>query len=387
MIYQMIMQSINQPINLVFACLFGPVMEELLFRGLFFARVCCVSGLNAGYLLSSVLFGGLHRSVESDKVADCLIVGLFLCLAYRMSGSLLAPVIVHVLNNSIGSVYIAMFAPDFSPSTLTTTIGLACTAQQIAENVQFFFASLIARSLENKNPFIQTDASGLTFNPEMMKLVDSMFAILDRGSKGFLKSDEFGFFATLAPETSTFLCSAMAVIEQRGSSQAWSAIRGEPRFDLPSKHFLGPLNDRAIAASQRLFDAVTEPDSVFAQMRQAHVVVPNEALRRLEASSRIFDVETHRWMNFYYTVFVTASEQARQGDDGPAITSRDEFRQECLKFAVIDPKAFASMLQDFTNIAMGTSMHPLAFHDHPVRPLNKTQTKIESMVEQIQLQN
>lgn len=85
----------------------APVTEELLFRGLIFRNLYSKSRFFA-YALSMVLFSLIHVSgyiglYEWKLLALCFVQylapALCLNLAYRYSGTLVAPILLHMLNN------------------------------------------------------------------------------------------------------------------------------------------------------------------------------------------------------------------------------------------------------------------------------------------------
>jgi membrane protease YdiL (CAAX protease family) len=83
----------------VVASLVAPVMEELLFRGLF--QTALKSNLRhrwAAILLTSILFAGIHTPSHWPTL-----FALSLCLgyAYEKSGSLLRPIVIHSLFNTV----------------------------------------------------------------------------------------------------------------------------------------------------------------------------------------------------------------------------------------------------------------------------------------------
>lgn len=72
----------------------GPFFEEVIFRGLMVERLGAKYGYSSAVIVSSILFGFLHL----DFVGATLF-GFAMCLVYLKTGSLLAPVLIHMLNN------------------------------------------------------------------------------------------------------------------------------------------------------------------------------------------------------------------------------------------------------------------------------------------------
>jgi len=72
----------------------GPFFEEVVFRGLMVERLGAKYGYSSAVIFSSILFGFLHI----DFIGASLF-GFAMCLIYLQTGSLLAPVLIHMLNN------------------------------------------------------------------------------------------------------------------------------------------------------------------------------------------------------------------------------------------------------------------------------------------------
>ena len=90
----------NSPGWLILSCavVFGPLMEELLFRGLIFRRIEASYGSAAGIILSALLFGLYHGNL-SQGVFGC-IMGLLLAYAYHKTGRIYIPVLMHMAANA-----------------------------------------------------------------------------------------------------------------------------------------------------------------------------------------------------------------------------------------------------------------------------------------------
>jgi uncharacterized protein len=72
----------------------GPVFEEIVFRGLMVERLGLKYSFSGAVIFSSILFGFLHINI-----VGAALFGFAMCLLYLKTGSLLAPTIVHMLNN------------------------------------------------------------------------------------------------------------------------------------------------------------------------------------------------------------------------------------------------------------------------------------------------
>lgn len=76
----------------------GPVMEELIFRGIILQRLAMRWGINKAIVGSSIFFGILHGD---DGGIGAFVFGVILSVLYIKTRTLLIPIIVHMLNNII----------------------------------------------------------------------------------------------------------------------------------------------------------------------------------------------------------------------------------------------------------------------------------------------
>ncbi len=89
------------------AVVFGaPIFEEVICRGMIFGSLRKKSGVVAAVLISSLFFGLMH--LHPSMIVNASIMGIILCYIYIRSGSLLAPIILHSLNNAIGYLMIIL---------------------------------------------------------------------------------------------------------------------------------------------------------------------------------------------------------------------------------------------------------------------------------------
>lgn len=83
-------------IAVVAAVIFAPIVEEFIFRGYLLNRWTLKLGPIPAVLLSSGLFAFLHYDM-----LGAFVFGVFLCLLYMKTRSLVGPIIVHFVNNLI----------------------------------------------------------------------------------------------------------------------------------------------------------------------------------------------------------------------------------------------------------------------------------------------
>ena len=86
----------------------APIIEEMLFRGLFISRASQLWGTKWALVVSSILFGLLHL----DPVGATLF-GLVMGLIYLQTGRLILPVLFHVINNLAATHLFGVMADVF----------------------------------------------------------------------------------------------------------------------------------------------------------------------------------------------------------------------------------------------------------------------------------
>ena len=81
----------------LFTSIFGPVDEEIFFRGFMYPAVKKKVGIIAAFLITSGIFALLH--VHPTGFLPIMAIGALLVYAYESTGTLLAPILVHITHN------------------------------------------------------------------------------------------------------------------------------------------------------------------------------------------------------------------------------------------------------------------------------------------------
>ncbi|MCR5180321.1 MAG: CPBP family intramembrane metalloprotease [Bacteroidaceae bacterium] len=105
----------GNPIGLLTVAVLGPVSEEMLFRGgvqTDISRHYSHLGWQVPILFSAVLFSIVHMNPAQMPAA--LLLGLLLGFAYWWTGSLAAPIFIHVFNNSFACLLSVLSPVDDS---------------------------------------------------------------------------------------------------------------------------------------------------------------------------------------------------------------------------------------------------------------------------------
>lgn len=82
-----------------FVAIVGPIMEEVFFRGFLYSAIKKEVGIKLAIVISAVLFSVLHAHVVG--FLPIFILGVFAAYLYEKTGSLIAPITVHITHNLI----------------------------------------------------------------------------------------------------------------------------------------------------------------------------------------------------------------------------------------------------------------------------------------------
>ncbi len=85
--------------SVISACIFAPIMEEVIFRGFFLNRMAYKWGMKRAIIISSLIFGFGHIDV-----IGAFLFGVVMCLLYIKTKSLWTNIIVHALNNTVVTI-------------------------------------------------------------------------------------------------------------------------------------------------------------------------------------------------------------------------------------------------------------------------------------------
>jgi membrane protease YdiL (CAAX protease family) len=81
-------------------CVIAPLLEETIYRLVICVSVTGALGAPAAILLSGAVFAGLHF-VYGNPSPDNFLAGYVLAWVYLKSGSIIAPIVLHSLGNSV----------------------------------------------------------------------------------------------------------------------------------------------------------------------------------------------------------------------------------------------------------------------------------------------
>ena len=102
-------------------CIVGPIMEEIIMRRVVLKEMeKLTKSMWWGIIISSALFAIIH--INPIQVVFAMPAGIFLGWLYCKTGSLLVPICIHILNNTIS--FITMNIGSDNEITLNSTLGV-----------------------------------------------------------------------------------------------------------------------------------------------------------------------------------------------------------------------------------------------------------------------
>ncbi len=91
----------------IFACIIGPIVEEIFFRGFMYPALKNRLGIFWGVMITSVFFALLHGNVAA--FLPILILGILLIYIYERTKSLTYSILVHMIHNSVMLYFVFVF--------------------------------------------------------------------------------------------------------------------------------------------------------------------------------------------------------------------------------------------------------------------------------------
>lgn len=118
----------------VLVCVLAPIAEEFLFRGLIFPALRGSVGTVWAAIGTGVLFGGVHViGSPAGALLPLALFGAMLCVVYLKTGSLLACMVLHALNNVFAYASLVDWTWQV-PITLVASLALILGAFRLLES-------------------------------------------------------------------------------------------------------------------------------------------------------------------------------------------------------------------------------------------------------------
>ena len=96
--------------------LLGPVLEEIIFRGIILRGFLKNYHPVKAIVISSLLFGIIHLNLS--QLVAAFIIGCFIGFIYWQTRSLFLCILIHIVNNGIAFIFIWKFGFNISPDQL-----------------------------------------------------------------------------------------------------------------------------------------------------------------------------------------------------------------------------------------------------------------------------
>ncbi len=106
---------------ILMATVTAPIVEEVIFRGVIYRFLKSRMNPAPAILASAFLFASIHFNLVSFP--SLIVLGIFLCIAYEMTGNLKAPIFLHAIFNTNSLVLISFYgeSPETDYSAVLTT--------------------------------------------------------------------------------------------------------------------------------------------------------------------------------------------------------------------------------------------------------------------------
>jgi len=89
-------------ITILNATVIAPVIEEIIFRGALLNNLLTKFSIKKSVIVSSLIFSLIH--FQPEVFGAIFVISLLLSRLYLKTGSLIAPIVFHILNNSLKTI-------------------------------------------------------------------------------------------------------------------------------------------------------------------------------------------------------------------------------------------------------------------------------------------
>lgn len=130
----------------IYICLLGPILEELIFRGVLLEGLRKYGSL-FGIIMSAVLFGLMHQNIVQCLPAAA--IGLVWGYIAVKSGSLIPSILLHILNNTMSAILlVVMQSVELSDmSNITAILNTSISFIAISVLISFFRLACVIGSI------------------------------------------------------------------------------------------------------------------------------------------------------------------------------------------------------------------------------------------------
>lgn len=97
--FDRVYNSLQRSIAFLSLVVIAPIFEEILFRGYLFSKLKKVAHIIVAILITSAVFGLAHGAW--NVAIDVFVLSIVMCVAREITGSLWAPILLHMSKNAI----------------------------------------------------------------------------------------------------------------------------------------------------------------------------------------------------------------------------------------------------------------------------------------------
>ena len=106
LLYSTLISPLNKVLAAIALVVVGPILEEVIYRGLIYGKLRKKHSLITSILIVSILFGFLHG--QWNVGVDVFALSVVACLMRETTGTIYAGIILHILKNTIAFYFLFM---------------------------------------------------------------------------------------------------------------------------------------------------------------------------------------------------------------------------------------------------------------------------------------
>lgn len=246
--------------DLISFVLLKPFIEELVFRGLLFARICRVTGTLPAAIVSSaafaVTYGYRDQHVDWHIANDAFWTGFVFAYSFRLAGRLWLPIVLRY-----GSAFLVWVQCETS-SPLNPDFE---ERQEMIGEVLYWLINNKVTPLKDIEQVVDGQRHADTPAATLAEVGELIFSVLDCDNKGYLSAAEFTYFFTLHEKILTYMEAAYRAIQQCNEADLQpSAVGGNTDAMFPSSAFVQATREQRarVAQLQHRMDVLERLQSV-----------------------------------------------------------------------------------------------------------------------------
>ena len=98
---------VNFLINLITTCIIGPIIEELIYRGIIFKQLLKEYDYKKAILITTLLFSVFHFNIV--QMITSFIIGYYMCFIYYKYNNIILNIFIHFIYNLISLIIINLY--------------------------------------------------------------------------------------------------------------------------------------------------------------------------------------------------------------------------------------------------------------------------------------